>query len=121
MVPPGSRKIVLGLLVDRDHVRLNRATRSRIAENVRGVERFDLAQHVANRRFCSIDGFVHHVDGLLAFATNIEPGWAAEAKARWQLALEETTGKTSPFEDPQPALGARAGSKQGAGQRAEHT
>lgn len=89
VVPPGSRKVVLGLLVDRDHVRLNRAMRSRIAEHVRGVEKFGLAPHVAHRRFSSIDGLVHHVDGLLAFATDIEPGWAAEMKARWQVTLEE--------------------------------
>ena len=88
VVPPGGRKIVLGLLVDRDHVRLNRAMRSRIAEHVRGVEKFGLSQHVTHRGFSSIDGFVHHVLGLLAFATDVEPGWADEMKTRWQDALE---------------------------------
>ncbi|WP_410812821.1 reverse transcriptase family protein [Micromonospora sp. 067-2] len=87
VVPPGGRKLVLGLLVDSDDVRLSRSMRSRIAENVRGVEKFGLATHVLHRRFSSLDGFVRHVSGLLAFATDVEPGWARHMSKRWQAAL----------------------------------
>lgn len=87
VVPPGARKLVLGLLVDRDNVRLNRAMRHRIAENVRGVERFGLAAHVSHRQFSSLDGFVRHVSGLLAFAADVEPEWAYAMTERWRAAL----------------------------------
>ncbi|WP_406642695.1 reverse transcriptase family protein [Amycolatopsis sp. WGS_07] len=87
VIPPGGRKLVLGLLVDRDSVRLSRAMRSRIAENVRGVEKFGLARHVSHRQFSSLDGFVRHVSGLLAFAADVEPGWAQDISERWYAAL----------------------------------
>ncbi|MGV9668094.1 reverse transcriptase family protein [Nocardia niigatensis] len=87
MVPPGSRKLVLGLLVDRDQVRLNRDIRQRITENIRGVDKFGLAEHVSHRQFSSIDGFVRHVSGLLAFAADIEPEWAGAMSERWRTTL----------------------------------
>lgn len=87
VIPPGGRKLVLGLLVDRDSARLNRAMRSRIAENVRCVEKFGLATHVSHRQFSSLDGFVRHVSGLLAFAADVEPDWAHAMTNRWHTAL----------------------------------
>ncbi|MEU1982077.1 reverse transcriptase family protein [Nocardia sp. NPDC019395] len=87
IIPPGGRKLVLGLLVDRDPVRLSRATRSRIVENVRGVEKFGLADHVSHRGFSSIDGFVRHLSGLIAFAMDVEPEWAGVMGGRWRDAL----------------------------------
>jgi RNA-directed DNA polymerase len=87
VVPPGARKIVLGLLVDGDRVRINRRMRSRLTRHVRGVETFGLSSHVAHSKFASIDGFVRHVSGLLAFVYDIEPVWAAEMQKRWQTAL----------------------------------
>jgi RNA-directed DNA polymerase len=87
VIPPGGRKIVLGLLVDREEVRLNRTVRDRITMNIRGVERFGLAAHVSHRRFVSIDGFVRHLSGLLAFAADVEPEWARTMTGRWHTAL----------------------------------
>ncbi|GAA2645264.1 reverse transcriptase family protein [Paractinoplanes durhamensis] len=87
IVPPGARKAVLGLLVDNNKVRLNRIVRGRITDNVRGVEKFGLAAHVAHRRFSSLDGFVRHVSGLLAFAADVEPEWAHALGEQWRTAL----------------------------------
>lgn len=87
IIPPGARKLVLGLLVDGDRIRMSRKLRSRITNHIRGVEVFGLSQHMTHVRFSSIDGFVRHVSGLLAFAYDIEPEWAGQAQARWRAAL----------------------------------
>jgi RNA-directed DNA polymerase len=87
VVPPGARKIVLGLLVDGDRIRINRRMRARLIGHIRGVETFGLSKHVVHSKFASIDGFVRHVSGLLAFVHDIEPLWAAEMQHRWQTAL----------------------------------
>jgi RNA-directed DNA polymerase len=88
VIPPGARKIVLGLLVDGDRVRLNRDMRCRITEDIRGVEKFGLTPHVRHRKFSSIDGFVRHVSGMLAFASDIEPEWALASQQRWRATLQ---------------------------------
>jgi RNA-directed DNA polymerase len=88
VIPPGARKIVLGLLVDGDCARLNRDMRCRIAEDIRGVEKFGFAPHVRHRKFSSIDGFVRHVSGMLAFAADIEPEWALANQRRWRATLQ---------------------------------
>jgi RNA-directed DNA polymerase len=87
IIPPGARKIVLGLLVDGPNVRLSKRMRSRIIFHVRGVENFGLSKHVAHVRFSSIEGLVRHVGGLLAFAADIEPDWAITPSNRWHAAL----------------------------------
>ena len=87
ILPPGARKLVLGLLVDGDRVRMSRKLRSRIAYHVRGVELFGLSAHMQHIDFSSIDGVVRHVSGLLAFAHDIEPEWAGRAQLRWRTAL----------------------------------
>src|SRR5579863_7561663 len=45
--PPGARKIVLGLLVGGDHLKLTSEFRKRVANHVRGIEKFGLAHHAA--------------------------------------------------------------------------
>jgi RNA-directed DNA polymerase len=87
IVPPGARKIVLGLLVDGMDVRLSRRLRQRILLHIRGAEKFGLANHVQHVNFTSIDGFVNHVSGLLAFAADIEPEWARNLRLTWQVCL----------------------------------
>ncbi|MGH8624952.1 MAG: reverse transcriptase family protein [Gammaproteobacteria bacterium] len=47
IVPPGARKIVLGLLIDGDRIRIRKEMRSRIITHVRGVEKFGLSAHRA--------------------------------------------------------------------------
>lgn len=87
ILPPGARKLVLGLLVDGDRIRMSRKLRSRIANHIRGVELFGLSAHMQHINFSSIDGVVRHVSGLLAFAHDIEPEWTSHAQLRWHAAL----------------------------------
>jgi RNA-directed DNA polymerase len=86
--PPGSRHVVLGLLLDDEAVRLPRETRQRIRDHIRGVRKFGLADHSRHRGFVSMFGFVNHVNGLIAFAKDVEPQFASECRAEWLEALD---------------------------------
>jgi RNA-directed DNA polymerase len=85
--PPGSRKIVLGLLVDGDTVRLSHRVRQQIADHIRGVRVFGLHDHARHFGFTSSFGFVNHVNGLLAFAHDVDEVFATASIQRWSEAL----------------------------------
>lgn len=87
VVPPGSRKVVLGLLLRDDRVALLPEFKRRIETHTRGVQNFGLANHVAHRGFRSIISFVNYVEGCLAFAAGVEPDFSVGAKAKWEAAL----------------------------------
>jgi RNA-directed DNA polymerase len=89
VAPPGSRKLVLGLLVDGDEARLSRAYRSRIETHLRGVEKFGLAEHAAARHFTSIWGMIRHIEGLIAHACAVDRKYGDSLRAR----LTETLNK----------------------------
>jgi RNA-directed DNA polymerase len=84
LVPPGARRIVLGILVDGDRVRLPKDFRSRVQAHVYGAAKFGLVSHQQRRQFSSILGMILHVDGLLAFAHDIDPEWASEKWLIWR-------------------------------------
>lgn len=94
IAPPGSRRIVLGLLVDGDSVRLPRQTRRRIADHIRGVRLFGLANHSRSRGFASMFGFVNHVDGLIAFAKDVEPEFADRCRSEWSVVLNRQSWRS---------------------------
>lgn len=87
IVPPGARKVVLGLLVD-DTVRLLPEQRRRIEVHLRGCELNGIARHAAHRRFDSVFGFIDHLDGLIAFALGVDPGRAIVWRGRLNQILE---------------------------------
>jgi len=83
VVPPGSRKIVLGLLVDGPKPRLPRDFRMRLRQHLHFLEKHDgPAQHAAKRGFVSVSGLRHHLEGLAAFATQIEPEFGEGIRKR---------------------------------------
>lgn len=82
VIPPGARKIVLGLLVDGDQPRLSRSFKDRIRQHLYYLEKFGPDQHVSKRGFDSIGGFFRHLKGLIDFAHMIEPQYAQDAYVR---------------------------------------
>lgn len=100
VAPPGARKMVLGLLVDGDRVRLSRAYRGRLESHIRGIERFGLAEHAASRHFASIWGLVRHVGGLVAHAQSVEPKYGMDLKARFAAALTKQGWNTEASGSP---------------------
>lgn len=83
IVSPGARKVVLGLLVDRDVPRLTRDFRSRLRKHLHhiGDPRQGPAQHAARRGFVTVEGLRQHLLGLTAFASQIDPVFGAKCRA----------------------------------------
>jgi len=99
IVPPGARKIVLGLLVDGTKPRLPKDFRNRLLHHVRGVEKFGIAAHQETARFASAIGLVRHVRGLIDFAYDIDSDWTSPIRQRWDDALELHGWRISEFAD----------------------
>lgn len=75
---PRARKVILGLLVDRDQPRLTREFKLRIRQHLHYLTHPDFgpARHAEANRSASIYGLRNHVRGLLAFAASVEPEYA---------------------------------------------
>jgi hypothetical protein len=73
--PPGARKVVLGLLVDRDDPRLPREFKSRLRQHLHYLKRHGAAAHAASQGSATVFGLRRHVLGLIQHARQIEPGY----------------------------------------------
>jgi hypothetical protein len=85
VAPPGARKIFLGLLVDSDTPRLTKSFKARIRQHLYYLtkkEGVSPAAHAKRRGFASVGGFRNHLMGLLAYASQVEPEYAAECQAK---------------------------------------
>ncbi len=84
IVPPRSRKIVLGLQVDQEVPRLTRAFKMKMRMHLHYLEREDVGpvKHAERRSFSAVAGMRNHLMGLAAYAMQIEPDYGAELKAR---------------------------------------
>lgn len=85
---PGSRKIVLGLLVDGQAPRLTREFRSKMRKHLHHVADPNQGpvQHAARRGFATVEGLRQHLLGLIAFAGQIDPIYAARCRETFQNA-----------------------------------
>ncbi|MDT0379403.1 reverse transcriptase family protein [Streptomyces sp. DSM 42041] len=88
VIPPGARKVVLGLLVDGDRLRMPVPARQRLETHVRGAATFGLTAHVEHARYSSLGGFIRHVDGLLRYAQGVDRSWAGALAERWEAVLK---------------------------------
>ncbi|MCP3042185.1 MULTISPECIES: reverse transcriptase family protein [Xanthomonas] len=83
IVPPGAKKIVLGLLVNGDTPRLTREFRLRLRHHLYYLEKPNgPVEHAAKRDFASVSGLRHHLFGLAAYASQIEPAYGAQIQQR---------------------------------------
>lgn len=77
IVPPGARKVVLGLLVNGDRPRLSPEFKKQMRMHYHFIERFGLAPHAEARNFPSVPMLERHLRGLIAYAGQIDPEYAA--------------------------------------------
>jgi RNA-directed DNA polymerase len=82
IVPPGGRKVVLGLLVDGPEPRLPKEFKSRLRQHLYYLERLGPWEHTKNRSFDSIWGMHRHIRGLIDYAKMIEEDYASLMKKR---------------------------------------
>lgn len=84
IVPPGGRKIVLGLLVDQATPRLTREFRSMLRQHLYYLESVGPFAHAKARGFDSTWGMYRHLRGLIDFANMVEPDYAKEMLGRFE-------------------------------------
>lgn len=94
VVPPGSRKVVLGLLVDGGRPTLTREFRSTLRQHLYYLERLGPRAHAQARGFDSIGGMYRHVRGCIDFAKMVDKPLAAALLSRfdripWPLESEQ--------------------------------
>jgi RNA-directed DNA polymerase len=79
---PGSKKVVLGLLVDGLVPRLSKETYKRIDRHLHASHKYGLAAVAAHENFDSAIGFYNHLAGLVAFVKDVD-------SVRWREFYEQ--------------------------------
>lgn len=83
VIPPGARKVVLGLLVDGDKPRLPRQFRKALECHLYHIKKHGAAHHAGVRGFSSVFGLKLFLEGKLAYATQVEPSYGRELRDRF--------------------------------------
>lgn len=92
VLPPGARKVILGLLVDSKTPRLTREFKARIRQHIYFLTHPDVGPtlHAGRRQFASVMGLRNHIYGLISYARMVEPAFAnrcatALAGVKWPI------------------------------------
>jgi RNA-directed DNA polymerase len=82
VLPPGARKIMLGLLVDGKIPRPTREFRACLRQHIYFLTHPDIgpARHAGRRQFASVMGLRNHVYGLISYARMIDPAFADQCE-----------------------------------------
>lgn len=85
IVPPGGRKILLGVLIDRHRPALTRAFRNNVETHLYALTspKIGAAAHRAKRGFASSIGMRRHIEGLIAFAHQVDRDYGAKLYAQF--------------------------------------
>lgn len=84
VIPPGIRKIVLGLNVDSDKPKLRREFKDNLRLHLYYLTKFGPTGHAKVRQFETIWGMKAHLRGLIDFANMIEPNYAKEMLGQFE-------------------------------------
>lgn len=87
---PGSKKIVLGLLVDGAEPRLSKETFKRIDRLLHATLKYGLVDVSSHEKFDSPIGFYNHLAGLIAFVKDVD-------SARWSEFHEQFSRMPAPM------------------------
>lgn len=81
VIYPGSRKIVLGLNVESDHIHLSKKFKNNLECHLYYIKK-DVKHHIEKRDFDSYLGLKHHVNGLINYAKNVEPQYIEKLRKK---------------------------------------
>lgn len=86
--PPRARKIVLGLLVDRDTPRLTKQFRTELETHAYFLSsaKHGPIEHAERRGFTSVIGMQNYLNGLLAHAAQVDLEFAQQVRAKMRRA-----------------------------------
>lgn len=85
VIPPSSKKVILGLNVDGAEPRLQKEFKDRIRQHLYYLNKLGIHEHVANRGFDSIWGFKSHLRGLIDYANMIEPNYSKKVLREFKM------------------------------------
>ena len=80
IVPPGARKIVLGIVVNDREPKLPKEFKSRLRQHYYYIEKYGMLEHAKRRNFFSVPALQRHLEGLLAHAAQVEPAYAVRMR-----------------------------------------
>jgi RNA-directed DNA polymerase len=86
---PGSKKLMLGLLVDGKVPRLSKETFKRIDRHIHAIVKYGLIDVAKHEKFDSPIGFYNHLAGLIAFVKDVDTD-------RWNLFYDQFKKIQSP-------------------------
>lgn len=90
VVPPGARKIVLGLLVSDDRIGLTPEFKRDLRYHLHGIERFGLAAHVSQLvNHPPPLSYLNRMQGMVAFATGIDRHFGKQMDVRLTRACRD--------------------------------
>lgn len=84
IAPPGSRKVILGLVLTDDGPRLPREFRERILCELYHLRTKPVTEHVERVGFSSVTGYRNHLQGRIRYALSVEPEFGAKAMDEFQ-------------------------------------
>lgn len=87
LVPPGARKIVLGVLVGEQRLHILPEQRRLLNVYLHAVRKYGLLEFVTYRGFESPIAFINHVYGWLAYLSQIDSAWVDAWKREWEEEL----------------------------------
>lgn len=87
IIPPGARKIVLGMLVTDTGVGILREQRRMVDLHIHAVAKYGPIDYAERRNFDSVLSYINHVEGWLAYLSHIDGDWTSRRRRDWTSAL----------------------------------
>ena len=84
IIPPGARKVVLGLLVDGTTPTLTRKFRDRLRQHLYYLEKLGPEAHCKARAFDTVTGLYRHVRGLIDYAKSVDEPFSDKMRAKFE-------------------------------------
>jgi RNA-directed DNA polymerase len=89
VIPPGARKVVLGMLISETGVSILPEQRRMMDLYIHAVAKYGPIEYSAKRGFESVLSFINHVEGWLAYLSHIDGEWTRERGRAWEAALAD--------------------------------
>ena len=83
IVSPGARKLVTGLLIDRDKPALTKVFRDRLRSHLYYAKEHGPAEHCRRRKFKSLLGFRNFLRGLISYSVQVDPAFGAKCQEKF--------------------------------------
>lgn len=86
IVPPGARKVILGLIVNGPKPHLSKSFKKNLLTHLHFCNRSDVgpALHSQQKKFASIIGFRNHLKGLVSYAKQIDSNFGAKVLKEYE-------------------------------------